>query len=201
VRVSFSQQLFGYSGAALPQPPDLVAFALALGRTAPTTPTVIACETTGYEHVPGMDATAWAPVVATRDLFLSDLTGDGIAADVLTIQAMLNQIAWLQNLYDTFGYDLDAALDERAEQVNQDARTLQALVASIRSDPTVSQTATRCNRSPSGPASTSTASPASTGARRSSTAAGAASSVSGWCCRPASSSRRSPDVPASTSTT
>jgi hypothetical protein len=37
VRVSFSQQLFGYSGAALPQPPDLVAFALALGQTAPTT--------------------------------------------------------------------------------------------------------------------------------------------------------------------
>jgi hypothetical protein len=55
-----------------------------------------------------MDATAWAPVVATRDLCLSDLTGDGIAADVLTIQAMLNQIAWLQSLYDTFGYDLDS---------------------------------------------------------------------------------------------
>lgn len=140
VRVSFSQQLFGYSGTALPQPADLVAFALALGRTVPTTPTVIAYKTTGYEHVPGMNATAWAPVVATRNLFLSDLTGDGIAADVLTIQAMLNQIAWLQNLYETFGYDLDATLEDRAQQVDEDAGTLQALVAAIRRDPTVSQT-------------------------------------------------------------
>jgi hypothetical protein len=136
VRASFSQQLLGYAGMALPLPDDLVGFALGLAGKTPTNPTVIAYETTGYEHVPGMNAGLWAPVVTTRNLFLSDLGGEGIAAQVRTIRAMKHQAGLLGDIYRTWGYTRDAQLAKRRQQVQRDEITLTEAVNGIRQDPT-----------------------------------------------------------------
>ncbi|MEA2439602.1 MAG: hypothetical protein QOH76_1026 [Thermoleophilaceae bacterium] len=136
IRVSFSQQLFGYTGLALPTPDQVAAFALGLSAHAPNKPTVVHYDTEGYERVVGMNAAVWQPVIATRDLFT-----DTVAADAEALDSMLSQTAWLSDLYGTYGYTLDALLKTRAGDIKGDAATLKAFIRGMQKDPTQSYTA------------------------------------------------------------
>jgi hypothetical protein len=140
VRVSFSQQLFGFSGVPLPAQDQIVPFALGLSGRTPNTPTVVKYDTEGYEHAPGMNADVWRPVIETRDLFASHEKGSGIAAAVDALEAMLSQTTWLRGVYGAYGYTLDAQLKTRAADIDKDASTLKAFIRTMQKDPTKSYT-------------------------------------------------------------
>ena len=136
IRISFSQQLFGYTGLPLPAPDQVAPFALGLSAHAPNKPTVVHYDEEGYERVPGMNAAVWQPVIATRDLFT-----DTIATDAEALDSMLSQTAWLSDLYGTYGYTLDALLKTRTGEIKTDAGTLKAFIRGMQKDPTQSYTA------------------------------------------------------------
>ena len=140
VRVSFSQQLLGFSGVPLPQQDQMVAFALGLSGRTPNTPTVVAYETEGYEHVPGMEPRVWGPVLDARDLFLDHSLSTGVGGAVQAIDAMLSQTAWMRRVYAAYGYTLDAELASRARAVEGDAATLRTFIRRLQRDPTQSYT-------------------------------------------------------------
>lgn len=140
VRVSFSQQLFGFSGVALPSQDQMVTFALGLSARTPGTPTVVAYETEGYEHVPGMDPRVWDSLLDARDLFLDHTLGAGVAGAVQAVDAMASQTAWLRRVYAAYGYTLDADFGPRARAVEGDATALRAFIRKLQRDPTRSYT-------------------------------------------------------------
>jgi hypothetical protein len=140
-RQTSSQLVTGITGLTLPDsPPEMIDFALGFGARQPTVPTVIAYGTTGYEHVPGF-APLFEPIVENRDLFEGTDGQAGLAADLSTLAGLKNQIAWIQQVYQTYGYtgDVDMVTSGpggKAFQVEDDSAQLATAIDLIAQDPT-----------------------------------------------------------------
>jgi hypothetical protein len=118
----------------------MIDFALRFGTLKPNVPTVISYGTTGYEHVNGF-APLFGQIVENRDLFEGTDGQAGLSANLSTLATLKNQIAWIQQVYQTYGYAGDVNMvtigaGGRAYQVLDDYTQLATAIDVIAQDPT-----------------------------------------------------------------
>src|SRR5262245_18206903 len=144
-RQSSSQIVNGLTGLTLPSTiPEMIAFALSFGTVwngKVTAPAVISYGTTGYEHVDGF-LSRFQQVVQNRDLFVGANGQPGLSDDLSALATLKNQIAWIQQVYQTYGYTGDPDMittgaGGKAFQVVDDYDQLATAIGLIAQDPTV----------------------------------------------------------------
>ncbi|HEX7677169.1 MAG TPA: hypothetical protein VF713_03530 [Thermoanaerobaculia bacterium] len=118
----------GVSQPAYPTDADMITFALNFGTTKIDAPAVISFETTGYEHVAGLEM--FTKVVANRNLVLGSgtLADPGLAGDYAALNLMLNQITAIETVYTAYAFYGDSTLSTRQKQVVADMQTIVSLI-------------------------------------------------------------------------
>jgi hypothetical protein len=136
-RSGFRQQVLGFSNLRLPKPEEMIEFALSFGTRTPDAPIVIGYETSGYEHVPGMDAQAWAQVRANRELFGDNSGGRSVNGQAAALRSLVNEVAWIRHIYHAYDYQQDTDLADRRMQIDRDVEDLRDAIRELEKDPLV----------------------------------------------------------------
>jgi hypothetical protein len=133
--VSMSQLMTGVSQPAYPQEADMITFALNFGTTNIDAPTVISFETTGYEHVAGLEF--FTKLQNNRNLILgSGAPGDpGLAGNYAALTLVLNQITAIEKVYSACSFYSDTNLPTRQAQVIADLQAITNLVGQMDNAP------------------------------------------------------------------
>lgn len=123
-------------------PEEMVSYALTFNQNKPDRPVVIEYGTTGYERVPwvGPNAPDFSQVITNRNWYLGGGGVPGLSQDLFSLEALNNQVAWIEQCYKTYGYTKDTDLSAKAAQISTDEATVYNLIGEIALDPTKSYT-------------------------------------------------------------
>ena len=131
IRSTFNQTIVGITNVPLPGPDKLVDFAQSFPALDVSPGVVIDIQTKGYEHVPGLRE-KFGPVVDARTAFTgAPGLGSGFSADLDLLIGLGNQITYIKQVYDRYGYTGDADLQAKFVQVEKDQKALGAVLYSI----------------------------------------------------------------------
>ena len=140
VRIAFSQNVSGLANPKLPNPDQLVQYAIDFPSIPidPQAAAILSYQTTGYERVRGFGT--FKPVSSNRNFLIGENGQGGLADSLVKVQNIINQIAAIKQIYQTYqGFD-----DEKLNLVQRDAKdNLDALNAQFRryaDDPTATLT-------------------------------------------------------------
>ena len=132
-RLSVTQKIIGIRDPKLPPADKIIEFAEGFSSLPLDAPSVIHFETHGYERVPGFGS--FQPIVKNRRFFVGSGVLDGLAASLVRVKQLQNQIRWLQDIHAFYGYD-DPRLAQVAAQAKTDLETLDGLINDFEDDPT-----------------------------------------------------------------
>jgi len=139
-RQSLKQYMSGYSSLPFPGSDGIIAFAENFGTPPPDQPVIINFVTTGYEHVSGAPA-SFAPIIATRALFLGAGSKPGLANQYAQLQAVRDAVTQIEAVYDFYGYTGDTTISANAAAVLADVDTLTDLFEEMESKPSAAYSA------------------------------------------------------------
>jgi hypothetical protein len=139
MRVSVEQRISGILNPALPSADKIIDFAAKFSSLPLDSPTVIRFDTSGYERVP--DFGDFQPIADNRDFFVGDEVVAGLTASLVKLEALQNQIAWLQRVYAYYGGHTDAKVNDVAAKAKSDLAALNKLLHGYHNDPTAAFTA------------------------------------------------------------
>ena len=131
IRTNYKSTILGINSVPLPSPEQMIDFALSFSAQDPNPGVVIGFETQGYEHVPGMPD--WfKPVVPVRQAFIgAPGLGGGFGADLETLINLNNQIGYIRQLYNVYGYKGDTELVARQQEIDTDQNALATVLNTI----------------------------------------------------------------------
>jgi hypothetical protein len=138
-RQTLQQLITGFTHPDYPGPGGIIDFALNFGKKTPDAPAVVSYGTTGYEHAGTMPA-GFPTIVANRALFLGNVAKPGLAQNLASRCAVLNQVEWIQETYAVYGGFVDTTLESRKTHIVADRETLATLIDTIDGNPTVPAT-------------------------------------------------------------
>jgi hypothetical protein len=134
-RISFSQNVAGIANPRLPNPNELVAYALAFPSLPIDAPAILSFACTGYEHV--HEINDFGPIAKNRDYFLGTNVTPGLAASLAKVVELKNQLQWMEKLYTFYrGYSGDSKAKEGLEEAKKDELAINTQIAAFVDDPT-----------------------------------------------------------------
>jgi hypothetical protein len=122
------------TNVATPDEKGIVEFALKFTQLKLSAPEIINFQSSGYEHVPNFPS--FLSIPDTRNDFIGTELKGGLKASVTTLLQMKNQIAWLQSIYEAYGFLGDTKLSDASAQVQSDIAKVDQQVRAWESDPT-----------------------------------------------------------------
>jgi hypothetical protein len=127
-RTFFTQSMSGIQNPEFPDETDIIAFALKFPSLTLDAPAILSFESTGYEHVPGVDT--FGTVAQNRSYFLGAGVLDGLAASFVQVLQLNNQLNWLLKTYQLYGYSAasDTQVMEAAEAADIDVKAINTQV-------------------------------------------------------------------------
>lgn len=131
----FDQQISGIANPSLPNRKEMIDFAIKFPKTEPDSPVVVSFTTMPYESVPSFKLDFKA-VTANRRYFVGSNLSGGLTASLLEIISLLNKIDWLKRIYECYGYEGDAKLDELADEAGADLDAIRKQFEDYQDDPT-----------------------------------------------------------------
>jgi hypothetical protein len=134
MRTDFAQNVSGIENPRLPAPEDIVKFATNFTSLPMDMQAVIDFDTTGYEHVPGLEAIE--TLAANRTYFVGDQTDDGLARKLADLMLLQNKISHVIDIYRTYGYDGDLNFTTKKDQVQKDIEAIGNQIRQWEHDPT-----------------------------------------------------------------
>ncbi|HTT99246.1 MAG TPA: hypothetical protein VMF58_14450 [Rhizomicrobium sp.] len=132
-RVAFSQSISGMRNPKLPEPKDLIRFALDFPSTELTAPTVVSFRTTGYERVPKFSD--FEKVVKNRQYFVGRGIDDGLTAKLVSVQQLISQIGMIEHVYKFYGGFEDKKLIDVRGLAATDLTTINDQMVAFEDDP------------------------------------------------------------------
>lgn len=136
---TFDQQVTGLSNPDLPNPDQMVDYAVKFPDRTLDAPKVIGFSTASYDHVPGFTL-PFAQIVINREYFVGNSIDGGLTEQLVDLVELQNKIDWLKAIYACYGYKGDTELDAFATLVAQDRAKIAAQFSAYEADPTQSFT-------------------------------------------------------------
>lgn len=110
VNIQFDQQVAGILNPTLPSPETMIDYAMAFPSIPVSAPVLLGFEYDGYEHLPEI-ASAFMPIADSRRYFIGDKAVGGLTAKEAKVQALDDQLLWLQETYSFYGGYTDSEVD------------------------------------------------------------------------------------------
>lgn len=138
VRIAFNQNISGIANPKFPTPDSMIAYALAFPSLPIDAPAIVAYAVTGYEHVG--DMSGFVPVAKNRDFLIGPDGRGGLSQYLVAETELLNQIAWLKEIYAFYQGFKDGKVDEVQREAQADLDALNEQFLRYESDPTATLT-------------------------------------------------------------
>jgi hypothetical protein len=135
-RTSLYQNISGIQNPQLPDGTDIVKFANNFPSLPLDAPTVLSFESSGYEHVPGFGT--FGAVPNNRSYFVGSSVVDGLTASLVSVQQLSNQITWLKEIYQFYGFTAgsDTTLMDAENDVGIDVGAINNQIQAWENNPT-----------------------------------------------------------------
>ena len=138
-RVTFDQNVSGLLNPKLPTASDLITYAIAFPSLNIDAPAIIALDSSGYESVGGI-GTKFDPVSKNRRYFTGDGVYGGLTSKLIQVQQLLNQISWLEDIYQFYNGFVDSKVDSVRKLAEADLQAIDDQLVAYNRDPTQSFT-------------------------------------------------------------
>ncbi|KAM6554823.1 hypothetical protein CsatB_015585 [Cannabis sativa] len=120
-KISFNQMILGHENSyELPKFEEIIEFARKFPSMKLSAPKILAFETTGYEHVVGVD-NSFNPIASNRNKLVGmGFRDPGLAGKFSKVCQLIDQIEEIKSIYDFYGGYNDPKLNEVAVLAKQD---------------------------------------------------------------------------------
>lgn len=131
--VTFSQSMSGVNGVKLPDSDNILKFALDFSALTPNAPTIVAFQSTGYEHVPKFGT--FEPIVKNRSYFVGTGADGGLTGKLVRIEQLKTQIDEIASIYKFYGGFTDTDLTGVLATAKADIATIDDQMIAFKDDP------------------------------------------------------------------
>ncbi|MFY0541974.1 hypothetical protein [Nannocystis pusilla] len=134
VNVSFDQQVAGIANPSLPTPDKMIEYAIGFPSIPVTAPVVLGYQYEGYEHLAEI-TTSFEPIAKNRRYFIGDKAVGGLTAKEAQVEALDNQLLWLQDTYRFYGGYSDSRVDQVKAKSGQELSAIRSQKSAYAQDP------------------------------------------------------------------
>jgi hypothetical protein len=128
------ERVSGFKNLKPPGRANMIEFAREFPSLKLTAPAIVTFDSQGYEHVPGFGA--FQPIAKNRKVLVGDSVIGGLTGPLVQIQAVEKQIAWINDVYRSYGGYSDPKLVSAGNQFKADHDTINNLIEQFEEDPT-----------------------------------------------------------------
>lgn len=134
VTIRFDQEVAGIANPSLPAATEMISYALNFPSIPVSAPVILGYEYDGYEHLPEL-GTSFSPIAENRRYFIGDKAIPGLNSKEAEVQALDDQLLWLQETYSFYGGYTDAKVNEVKVISGQDLAAIHSQKSEYSRDP------------------------------------------------------------------